>query len=88
MDNREWTKNVDEELEDIIEERQRLTLRVNSLSYTTTFTLDTLGQHRVLIDQLQNEVDFLCFQIVFLQEQTTQRNVDPSNSNSIARPTE
>jgi hypothetical protein len=88
MDNREWTDNVDEELEASNEERKRLTLRVNSLSSTTTFTLDTLSQHRVLIGQLQDEVDFLRHQLVSLQEQTTQRNEDPGNSNSVAGPTE
>jgi hypothetical protein len=83
MDNREWADNVDEELEASNEERQRLNLRVNSLSSTTTFTLDTLSQHRVLIRQLQDEVDFSCHQLVSLQEQTTQKNVEPGNSNSI-----
>jgi hypothetical protein len=68
------------------EERRRLNLRVNSLSSTTTFTLDTLSHHRVLINELQDEVDFLRRQLVSLQEQTTQRNEEPGNSNSVASP--
>jgi hypothetical protein len=38
MDNREWTNNVDEELEASNEERKILTLIVNSISSTKTFT--------------------------------------------------
>jgi hypothetical protein len=84
MDNRDWIDNVDEEMEASNEERKRLTLRVNSLSSTTTFTLDTLIQHRVLISQLQDEVDFLRRQLVSLQIQIAQRNEEPGNSNSVA----
>jgi hypothetical protein len=59
MDNRDYTDKVDEELEESNEERKILAIRVNSLSSTMTFTLDTLSQHRALISQLQDEVDFL-----------------------------
>jgi hypothetical protein len=84
MDNRDWIENVDEEMEASNEERKRLALRVNSLSSTTTFTLDTLIQHRVLIGQLQDEVDFLRRQLVSLQIQIAQRNEEPGNSSSVA----
>jgi hypothetical protein len=43
MDNRDWTKNVDEEMEASNEERKRLAIILTSLISTTTFTLDTLN---------------------------------------------
>ena len=88
MDNREWIDNIDEKLEASNEERKILTLRVNSLSSTTTFTFDTLSQHRSLVNQLQDEVYFLHHKLVSLQEQTTQKNEEPHNSNSVAESTE
>jgi hypothetical protein len=88
MDNREWANNMDEELEASNEERQRLILKFNSLSYTTKFTLGTLSQHHFLIHQLHDEVDFLRCQLVSLQEQTTQNNEDPSNSKTFVGTTE
>jgi hypothetical protein len=36
-----------------------MALRLDSHSSTLTFTLDTLAQHRTLINQLQDEVEFL-----------------------------
>jgi hypothetical protein len=38
---------------------QQLALRLDSHSSTLTFTLDTLAQHYTLINQLQDEVEFL-----------------------------
>jgi hypothetical protein len=46
-------------------ESQRLVIRVNYLSSTTSFALDTLAQHRVVVGQLQDEVGFLRIQIEF-----------------------
>jgi hypothetical protein len=37
----------------------QLGLRMNSHSSTLTFTLDTLAQRHTLINQLQDEVEFL-----------------------------
>jgi hypothetical protein len=45
------------------------TIQVSSLSSTTSFTLDTLVQHRVLLGQLQDEVEFLHSQLASLQLQ-------------------
>jgi hypothetical protein len=84
MDNKEWIENMDEEMEASNEERKRLNLRVNSLSYTTTFTLDTLIHHHVLIGQLRDEVDFFHHHLVSLQMQIAQRNEESHNSSSIA----
>jgi hypothetical protein len=38
---------------------QQLTLYIESHSSTLTFTMDTLAQHCTLINQLQDEVEFL-----------------------------
>jgi hypothetical protein len=38
---------------------QRLKIKVNSLTSTVTFSLETMAQHHVLIGQLQDEVDYL-----------------------------
>jgi hypothetical protein len=38
---------------------QQLSLCLDSHSSTLSFTLDTLAQHRTLISQLQDEVEFL-----------------------------
>jgi hypothetical protein len=75
-------------LEESNEERKILAIRVNSLSSTTTFTLDTLSQHRALIIQLQDEVDFLRLQLISLQEQTSRRNEELGNLSSDAGSTE
>jgi hypothetical protein len=40
-------------------EIQRLVIKVNALSSTTSFALETMAQHRVLVGQLQDEIDFL-----------------------------
>jgi hypothetical protein len=84
MDNRDWIENMDEEMEANNEERQRLAIRVNSLSSSATFTLDTLIHNFVLIGQLQDEVDFLCRQLVSLQIQIAQRNDEFCNSSLVA----
>jgi hypothetical protein len=50
----------DEELvEDNFTFSHRLSLKVDSHSSTLSFALETLAQHRALIGQLQDEVDFL-----------------------------
>jgi hypothetical protein len=38
---------------------QHLAMRLDSHSATLNFTLETLSNHRALIRQLQDEVDFL-----------------------------
>jgi len=49
----------DELVEDNFSTTQHLTLHLDSHSSTLTFTLDTLAQHHTLINQLQDEVEFL-----------------------------
>jgi hypothetical protein len=49
----------DELVEDNFSTTQQLALCLDSHSSTLTFTLDTLAQHRTLINQLQDEVEFL-----------------------------
>lgn len=52
--------NLEEELvDDNFTTTQRLSLIIESLSSTLSFTLETLAQHRTLIEQLQDEVNFL-----------------------------
>lgn len=53
-------ERLEEELvEDNFSTTQQLALRLDSHSYTLNFTLKTLAQHHSLINQLQDEVDFL-----------------------------
>jgi hypothetical protein len=49
----------DKLVEDNFSTTQQLALRLDSHSSTLTFTLDTLAQHHTLINQLQDEVEFL-----------------------------
>jgi hypothetical protein len=49
----------DELVEDNFSTTQQLELHLDSHSSTLTFTLDTLAQHCILINQLQYEFDFL-----------------------------
>lgn len=52
---------------------QKLVIKVNALNSTVTFALETLAQHRVLVGQLQDKVDFLRRQGESLQQQLEQR---------------
>jgi hypothetical protein len=60
MDQRPGQENQKEEMvEDNFFTTQQLALRLDSHSSTLNFTMETLSQHRSLINQLQDEVDFL-----------------------------
>jgi hypothetical protein len=52
----------DELVDDRFSTTQQLALCLNSHSSTLTFTLDTLAQHRTLINQLQDEFELLRLQ--------------------------
>jgi hypothetical protein len=52
-------EEVAESVEDNFTSTQCLSIKVDSHSSTISFSLDTLAQHRMLIGQLQDEVDFL-----------------------------
>jgi hypothetical protein len=52
-------EEVEVSVEDNFTSTQSLSIKVNSHGLTISFTLDTLAQHRMLIGQLQDEVDFL-----------------------------
>jgi hypothetical protein len=49
--------------EEVVEDNfmmiHKLFIKVNAVGSIITFTLETLGQHRVLVGLLQYEVDFL-----------------------------
>jgi hypothetical protein len=68
-----------ESLEDNFTSTQRLSLKVDSHNFTLSFSLETLAQHRVLIGQLQDEVDFL-----HRQGESLQRQLDVRESTSEA----
>jgi hypothetical protein len=60
MAQRPGHERLEEELvEDNFSTTQQLALRLDSHSSTLNFTLETLAQHRSLINQLQDEVDYL-----------------------------
>jgi len=56
------------------EERQWLVIRVNSLTSTLTFALDTLVQHRTMIFELQDELDTLRSQHESLKHHLAKRD--------------
>jgi hypothetical protein len=63
----------DELMEDNFTFTHRLSLKVDSHSSTLSFALETMAQHRALIGQLQDEVDFLRRQGESLQIQLEAR---------------
>ena len=81
MDSMNNELHQDEEMvENEIEERQCLVIRINSLSSTISFTLDTLVQHRVMVGMIQDEVDYLRSQIESLYLQLANREAHHGNS--------
>ena len=62
--------------EDKLEESKRLIIWSCSLSSTISFSLDTLVQRRVLVGQLQDEIDAVGSQIEDLQFHLAQRDED------------
>jgi hypothetical protein len=66
-------------------ERQCLAIRVHYLCSTIYFSLDTLAQHRVMMGQLQDEVEFLKSQLESLQLQLAKREEEHENSLSGGR---
>jgi len=50
----------DELMEDNFTFTHRLSLKVDFHSLTLSFYFETMAQHRALIGQLQDEVNFLC----------------------------
>jgi hypothetical protein len=64
---------VTESVEDNFTSTQHLSIKVDSHNSTISFALDTLAQHKMLIGQLQDEVDFLCRQGESLQCQLDRR---------------
>jgi hypothetical protein len=65
----------EEEMDDNFSINQKLEIKINALSSTVSFSLETLGQHRVLIGKLQDEVDYLRRHGESLQHQLDQREV-------------
>ena len=63
-------------IEDKLEERKCLIIRVCSLSSTISFSLDTLVQRRVLVGQLQDDIDVVGSKIEDLQFHLAQRDED------------
>jgi hypothetical protein len=60
MDQRPRQENWEEEMvDDNFITTQHLASRLDSHSTTLSFTMETMSQHRALINQLQVEVDFL-----------------------------
>jgi hypothetical protein len=68
---------VEESVEDNFTTTQKLSLKVDVHSSTLSFALETLAQHRVLIGQLQDEVDYLCRHGESLQRQLDKREIIP-----------
>jgi hypothetical protein len=66
-------------VEDNFSTTQQLALCLDSHSSTLTFTLYTLAQHHTLINQLQDEVEFLRHQGESLEAKLEAR---PSNSSA------
>jgi hypothetical protein len=70
MDQRRVQEDREEEMvDDNFLTTQHLAMRLDSHSTTLNFTLETLSQHRALISQLQDEVDFLRRQGERLEEE-------------------
>jgi hypothetical protein len=64
---------VEESMEDNFTTTQKLSRKVDANSSTLTFSPETLSQHRVLIGQLQDEVDYLRRHGESLQRQLDKR---------------
>jgi hypothetical protein len=63
-------------------ERQRSVIMVSALNSTISLALDTLVQHRVMVGQLQDAVNFLRTKVESLKLQLAQREEDHGNSPS------
>jgi hypothetical protein len=72
---REDLTQGEEMVEDNFITIQKLVIKVNALTSTVTFALETLAQHRVLVGQLQDELDFLRRQGESLHQQLEHRKV-------------
>jgi hypothetical protein len=83
MENIDKDVNQEVDMEDSeFMECQRLVIMVSALNSTISFSLDTLVQHRVMVGQLQDEVDFLRTQVESLKPQLAQQEEDHGNSPS------